>query len=89
MPSYTYRCEVCGHTEDFILKVDNRNDKEGTQCPACHDGKLSKQVTAAAFGEGYKLGLTGKNNELRDRLKEIHKNTPGSRLDQVSTINKI
>lgn len=90
MPTYQYNCNKCGEGIEFLLKISERDSKEGMICPNCHDGHLSKTVTApAAFSEGYKMGLGGKHDGLKNRLQEIHRRTPGSILDKTSTINKI
>ena len=46
MPIYEYRCSVCGHQEDHLLKL---SDAPLTRCPACGKKKYEKQLTAAGF----------------------------------------
>ena len=46
MPIYAYRCESCGHSLDALQKV---SDAPLTQCPACGQPALRKQLTAAGF----------------------------------------
>jgi putative FmdB family regulatory protein len=46
MPIYVYRCDACGHQEEFLQKV---SDPLRTRCPSCGKEELSKMVTAAGF----------------------------------------
>jgi putative FmdB family regulatory protein len=46
MPIYEYRCEACGHQEEFLQKV---NEPPLTQCPACRKETFSKLLSAAGF----------------------------------------
>lgn len=53
MPIYAYRCSQCGHSQDVLQKI---NDPLLSDCPACHQATLVKQITAAGFalkGSGY------------------------------------
>lgn len=46
MPIYAYRCDACGHELDALQKL---SDAPLTDCPACGEAALKKQLTAAAF----------------------------------------
>jgi putative FmdB family regulatory protein len=46
MPIYEYRCESCGHQQEFLQKV---SDPPLTTCPKCGKPAFSKMVTAAGF----------------------------------------
>jgi len=46
MPIYEYRCESCGHQQEFLLKV---SDAPLTVCTKCGKPTFSKMVTAAGF----------------------------------------
>ena len=46
MPIYEYRCDACGHQEEFLQKV---SEPPLTECPACHKHALSKLLSAAGF----------------------------------------
>ena len=53
MPIYAYRCEDCGHAQDFLQKI---SDPLMDTCPSCGSKGFRKQVTAAGFqlkGEGW------------------------------------
>jgi putative FmdB family regulatory protein len=46
MPIYEYRCESCGHQQEFLRKV---SDPPLTVCTKCGKPTFSKMVTAAGF----------------------------------------
>lgn len=46
MPIYEYRCERCGHQQEFLQKL---SDPPHTRCPQCGEEAFSKMVTAAGF----------------------------------------
>jgi putative FmdB family regulatory protein len=46
MPIYEYRCERCGHQQEFLQKV---SDAPLTVCTKCGEPSFSKMVTAAGF----------------------------------------
>ncbi|WP_295391036.1 zinc ribbon domain-containing protein [uncultured Thiodictyon sp.] len=46
MPIYEYRCEACGHELEKLQKLA---DAPLTDCPACGQPTLKKQISAAGF----------------------------------------
>jgi putative FmdB family regulatory protein len=46
MPIYEYRCESCGHQQEFLQKV---SDPPLTDCTECGKPTFSKMLTAAGF----------------------------------------
>lgn len=46
MPIYEYRCQSCGHEQEFLQKI---SDPVLTECPECKDQALKKKVSAAGF----------------------------------------
>lgn len=46
MPIYEYRCEACGHQEEFLQKV---SEPPLTECPICHKPTFNKMLSAAGF----------------------------------------
>ena len=46
MPIYEYECGSCGHRLEVIQKI---SDEPLKQCPSCHEPKLKKLISAAAF----------------------------------------
>ncbi|MGN0920644.1 MAG: FmdB family zinc ribbon protein [Cellvibrio sp.] len=53
MPIYDYQCGACAHQFEAFQKM---SDAALTECPACHEPTLKKQVSAAGFrlaGQGW------------------------------------
>jgi len=53
MPIYEYQCEACEHK---LEKIQKMSDDLLVDCPKCHQPKLKKLVSAAAFrlkGKGW------------------------------------
>ena len=46
MPIYEYRCQSCGHQQEFLRKV---SDEPLTTCPKCAKPSFSKLLSAAGF----------------------------------------
>lgn len=46
MPIYEYRCDVCGHQEEFLQKV---SEPPVAVCPSCGKKKFRKLLSAAGF----------------------------------------
>ncbi|MEO6172277.1 MAG: zinc ribbon domain-containing protein [Arenimonas sp.] len=46
MPIYGFECESCGHQFDRLQKL---SDSDPTECPACHQETLRRQLTAPQF----------------------------------------
>jgi len=46
MPLYEYRCQSCGHQQEFLRKV---SDAPLTTCPQCGKPSLTKLLSAAGF----------------------------------------
>lgn len=46
MPIYVYKCSACGHVQEALQKI---SAAPLTQCEACGEPTLVKQVTAAGF----------------------------------------
>jgi putative FmdB family regulatory protein len=67
MPIYEYRCESCGHQQEFLQKV---GDAPVTVCTQCGKPSFSKMVTAAGFqlkGSGwYVTDYGGKSDKSKD-----------------------
>ena len=46
MPIYEYRCETCGHQEEFLQRV---SEPQLTECPVCRKPTFHKMLSAAGF----------------------------------------
>jgi len=90
MPTYQYRCTECNHEFDWISKIIDREIPLTEPCPSC--GKLNcieRVITSIAFGDPVRMGFVRGDSGMKEALQRIHEKTPGSRLDQLSTITKI
>ena len=67
MPIYEYRCESCGHELEKIQKI---SDPALTDCPACGQPTLKKQISAA----GFRLKGSGwyETDFKKDKQKNLH-----------------
>jgi putative FmdB family regulatory protein len=46
MPIYEYRCEACGHQEEFLQRA---SEPPLTDCPVCRKPSFQKLLSAAGF----------------------------------------
>jgi putative FmdB family regulatory protein len=46
MPTYTYRCDSCGHKFDIVQRM---SDDPLAQCPACQAVALVKEIQPVGF----------------------------------------
>jgi putative FmdB family regulatory protein len=46
MPIYEYRCDACGHQEEFLQRV---SEPQLTECPVCRKPTFHKLLSAAGF----------------------------------------
>ena len=46
MPIYEYRCDACGHQEEFLQRV---SEAPLTECPVCRKPTFHKLLSAAGF----------------------------------------
>ncbi|HEB85354.1 MAG TPA: zinc ribbon domain-containing protein [Bacteroidetes bacterium] len=67
MPTYTYRCTVCGHTFDLFHSV---SDNGGKRCPEC-GAAAERQI-----GRGAGLIFKGSGFYITD-YKHDHSSPPG------------
>ena len=86
MPIYEYRCEACGHQEEFLQRV---SEPPLTECPVCRKPTFHKLLSAAGFqlkGSGWYVtdyaGKTTKNE------KSESESTTDSKSDKTDTKTK-
>lgn len=79
MPIYEYRCDACGHEEEFLQKI---SADPLVDCPACGRPELKRLVSAAAFrlkgGGWYETDFKDKNQ----------KNLAGDKQDKSDSKSK-
>lgn len=91
MPTYDYFCKSCNHVWPEFKKMDNRKEPETAPCPNCATSGMVEQTIAftplmmsAALGAEREMRKLN-NSEFGDRLRTIHKNSPGSTMNQHSS----
>ncbi len=71
MPIYEYRCEACGHQEEFLQKV---SEPPIAKCPSCGRKKFRKLLSAAGFqlkGSGwYATDFKSKGSKAPEKPSE-------------------
>ena len=71
MPIYEYRCEACGHQEEFLQRV---SEPPLTECPVCRKPTFHKLLSAAGFqlkGSGwYATDFKNKSSKPADKKSE-------------------
>tara|TARA_B110000211_G_C13819596_1_gene438624 strand:- start:261 stop:602 length:342 start_codon:yes stop_codon:yes gene_type:complete len=80
MPIYEYQCEACEHK---LEKIQKMSDDLLVDCPLCHEPKLKKLVSAAAFrlkGKGwYETDFkTGSKKNVADGVSPSGSSDSGS-----------
>ena len=71
MPIYEYRCQACGHQEEFLQRV---SEPPLTECPVCRKPTFQKLLSAAGFqlkGSGwYATDFKNKASKPADKKSE-------------------
>jgi putative FmdB family regulatory protein len=71
MPIYEYRCDACGHQEEFLQRA---SEPTLTECPVCRKPTFHKLLSAAGFhlkGSGwYATDFKNKASKPADKKSE-------------------
>ncbi|HEX6267231.1 MAG TPA: zinc ribbon domain-containing protein [Burkholderiales bacterium] len=82
MPIYEYRCEACGHQEEFLQKI---SEPPLTECPACRKSSFTKLLSAAGFqlkGSGwYATDFKSKSTKPAEKKADAK---PDAKVDSAS-----
>jgi putative FmdB family regulatory protein len=74
MPIYEYRCQACGHQEEFLQRV---TEPPLTECPVCRKPTFQKLLSAAGFqlkGSGwYATDFKNKSSRPAEKKSEEKK----------------
>ena len=74
MPIYEYRCQSCGHQEEFLQRV---SEPPLTECPVCKKPTFQKLLSAAGFqlkGSGwYATDFKSKSSKPADKKADDKK----------------
>lgn len=93
MPLYDYICTKCNESWEEMHSISNRKEPESKPCPKCGAEECVEQsivispvaisVTLEAERAIRKLN---NGSAFKEKLQQIHNNTPGSQLNKSSTI---
>lgn len=79
---YEYRCRACGHTLEALQKV---SEPPLSECPACQQPSLVKQVSAAGFrlkgGGWYETDFKRDSENKRNLVEGPSKSEPAKSSD--------
>lgn len=89
MALYDYLCSSCGSVSEHNKKIADRDDCAPIACPVCGAVGLSNRTVNAPL-IGYSVSVGGGYGAkvpdgFRDVLKKIHKKSPGSNMDKISS----
>ena len=80
MPTYQYKCSNCGYEFEAFRKISQRKIPEG-RCVECNDGDVRQIPTSTSVMYTMRDGFRRHTSDgFKDRMKEIHRTTPGSQL---------
>lgn len=79
MPLYTTRNKTSGEVKDVMVKMSEKD-----QYLLDHPEEEFIITQAPSLGDAIRLGIKKPDDAFKDRLREIHKNVPGSTLKDNS-----
>ena len=86
MPIYAFECTRCGHSFDRLQKM---SDPDPTDCPACAEATLRRQLTAPSFrlagGGWYETDFKKDGDRKRNLADSGGDAKSGSTSDSAST----
>jgi putative FmdB family regulatory protein len=82
MPRYVYGCKACDQEFEADYLIDDRNVPTKTPCEHC-GGEIYLTISSTSIGDPIKLGIRKPDETFRDRLREIKKNHPGSKMNII------
>lgn len=91
MPIYDYQCSSCSEVWTEFKKMDNRKEPEQFPCPKCNAVGTVEQTIAftplmiSTSLETSRAMRKLNNSEFGDKLRQIHRDSPGSVMDKTSS----
>jgi len=97
MPTYNYKCTKCGHTfEQFVHRIAYQKEPESEPCPKCSENDSVKHtfvpviMSVSHISEvGAAVKKLNDGSAFKEKLQQIHDNTPGSKLNHSSNLVEI
>lgn len=93
MPQYDYRCSECKFVWDEYHRMSDNKLPESLPCPEClTKGTVLQTVAFSKMPLNYTMEATSSIRKLnnaskfKEKLQQIHENTPGSNLHNSSTL---
>jgi len=80
MPLYEFVCTKCEHVFDEFLSIDNRHKPTEYPCPSCGEFNVVPSMTATPLADPVRLGRIKAPEGFRDVLRNVKKNTYGSKF---------
>ena len=81
MPTYSYKCKVCGNETELVIPISMRNDK--FDCEDCGLGCLKRLFDAP---RGIKIGkvfnIEGRSNEFWNRAEKVRVEEQSKRVNE-------
>ena len=93
MPLYDYRCNVCNEIWEEVQRMTNNKVPETLPCPKCGAENSVEQTVAfttlpmsCTMEASNSIRKLNNASKFKEKLQQIHDNTPGSQLNKSSTI---
>ncbi|MDP7365772.1 MAG: zinc ribbon domain-containing protein [Candidatus Pacebacteria bacterium] len=81
MPTYQYKCDDCEIEFEETLRIADRKTPVGKLCGTCGKGKIQQVPQSPSMMYTMRDGFRRHTSDgFKDRMKEIHRSTPGSQL---------
>lgn len=79
---YDFQCKNCATIFEVYCKISEMNNV--FQCPNCESRDTTKLLSAPVVLDSESYTGNANRKEFQTRLNEIHKKSPGSKLDKTA-----
>ena len=80
MPIYTYECKSCQDTIETSCPMKDRDLPTQTPCEKC-GGQIYQTMGVNPLADPISLGIKKPDEGFRDRLRDIKRTHPGSKMN--------
>jgi putative FmdB family regulatory protein len=84
MPTYEYKCKSCENQFEKLMKIAEMDQPTKEACPSCGVESVVERLFpsgAPALGDPYALGITKPGGAFKERMQEIKRNHPNSKIN--------
>ncbi len=81
MPIYSYECLGCGYKFEEKNSISERLEPTKSSCCKCQQKKIILVLGTPGFVDPIRIGVRKVPEVFKDRLKEIKKKHPGSKIN--------